>query len=618
MIVGFVLLALFLLALVTLGLVDRGYLDGPITRTASFKLGRAVRFQTLKTHLLARDPDVRIEGLVIGNPAWLPQGNLAEVGSLTVHLRFWPIFVGRVEVTALTIDRPVLHLVRLGPQRNNWAMGHGGNGPAFAPLRGVGIVSITNGRITFSDYARQLFVDGSFGQATNGALPFTMAGSGTLKNGPITFRSSGGPIHGKAVGLPYPFVFDLVDGKTILHAQGTSGDAFDLREYALNVSARGPNLADIGYVFSLITPNSAPFTLTTRASSDGEHLRFDALDAHMGASHIKGRIWSDHTTARREIQADFDAPVLARQDINAMLSAVPPRNVASTQSGAVPPGPPSRWVLSDAPISLRRLRGADFDFRIHVGTLTGFALPLTDISTRADLDHGLLIFPTFTARLYSGKIVASGAFDGTQAHPVLRARINLAGARLAEIDPTASPRPPGSLGFRVDLTGTGDSLHQAAATAAGSLALRVKGATVPKKAAWVLGGDLLRAALGGHGENMVLHCATADFKGKDGVLQAQSIALGTALGTASGTGSVDLGTEQVALMVQGRPAKQRLFQVAVPVQIKGPWLKPVISVMPGHDARALGLKGKAGLLLTPLAGLLPLGKDKPPAVERCS
>lgn len=616
LIIASLLLLLLVILLTTLAAIDRGYLDGPIARTASFKLGRTVRFQKLQTRLLTRDPEVRIDGLTIGNPAWL-RGNLAEVGALTVHLRFWPMLVGQAHMTALTIDRPVLHLVRLGPGRNNWSMGHGKSGPAFAPLRGVDTVLIAKGRISFHDYARQLFVEGGFAQGPTGALPFTMTGSGMLKGGPIRFRSSSGPIHGKAVGLPYPSVFDLVDGKTILHAQGTSGDAFDLGEYALNVSARGPNLADVGYVFSLITPNSAPYTLTTRAFSDGEHLRFDALDVHMGASHIKGRIWADHSSARRAIQADFDAPVLARQDIDAMLSSVPPRNVASTQSGAVRPGPPSRWMLSDATISLRRLRGADFDFKVHVGTLTGYALPLTDIFTRIDLDHGLLDFPFFHARVYAGKVAGSARLDGSGARPLLRARLDLAGARLAEIGRPASPPPPGRLDMRIDLTGTGDSLHEAASTATGSLTLDVTGAVVPKKAAWVLGGDLLRAALGGSGQDLPLQCASVDFKGKDGVLQVQKLALGTALGTASGTGSIDLGTEQIALVVQGQPAKRRLFQVAVPVKIAGPWLKPVISVLPGDDARKLGLKGKAGLVLTPIVGLLPLGKGTQPPVERC-
>lgn len=591
-VLGGLLLLLFALALATLALVDRGWLDGPIARTASFKLGRTVRFRHLQTHLLTHDPEVRIEGLTIGNPDWISQDNLAEIGALTVHLRFWPMLVGRAQVTALTLDGPVLHLVRLGPRRNNWKMGHGGGGgPAFAPLRGVGAFSIADGRITFSDYGRHLFVAGRFAQVPDGSLPFTMTGSGTLKGGPISFHARGGPLHGKAVGKPYPFMVDLIDGLTVLHARGTSGDAFDLRKYALNVSAHGPNLADIGYIFSLITPNSAPYRLTTQASSDGVHLRFDALDAHMGASRIKGRIWSDHSTARREVRGDFVAPILARQDINAMLASVPARNVASTQSGAVQPGPRSRWLLSDAPISLRRLRGADFDFRIHVGTLTGYALPLSNIATRIDLDHGLLDFPYFNARLYSGKVAGSGGIDGTQATPALRARIALTGARLAEIGQAAPSPTPGRLDLRFDLAGVGDSLHAAASTATGSLALSVAGASVPKKAAWILGGDLLRAALGGGHSDMPQRCASAEFKGKGGVLRLQVLAIGTDLGTASGTGSIDLGTERVALIVQGQPSRRRLFQIAAPVRIEGPWTKPVIKVLVGHDARKLGLTG---------------------------
>lgn len=596
-----------------LALIDHGALDGPIARWASSRLERPVRFDRLRTHLLSRHPEISMDGLRIGNPGWLPEGDAARIARVTVRFRFLPLLGGQVDIPSLTIERPVLHLIRVGPRRNNWSITHDGkNGPAFAPLRGVGRFVVSDGILRFHDYARDLFVQGTFDLAGPAQQPFRMRGAGTYKGGAVRFAAKGGAIHGDAVGRPYPFLFDMIDGATTLHAQGTSKDPFDLSQYALSVRARGPNLANIGYLFNLITPNSAPFTLTTRAFSDGRHLRFDRLRVAMGASRIAGQISADHGGPRRAIVASFDAPRLARADIDAILSTVPPRAEARVRSGAVTPGLASRWLLSNAPFGLRRMRGADFDFHIHVDTLTGYALPLTDVATRIDLDHGLLNVPAFAARLYSGRVNGAGSLDARTETPLLKAKAVMTGLRLADAAAAKSPMQ-GRLDLRFDLAGRGRSLHLAAGTASGTAGFSLTGATVPRPAAYILGGDMLRAALAGRNGAVALDCATGDLKGANGRLDVRNLALGTAMGSASGSGTIDLGAERLALVLNGRAARRRLFQVAAPIRIEGPWLRPVVSVLPGHNARKLGLKGKAGLILTPLAGLLPLGKDSTPA-----
>jgi uncharacterized protein involved in outer membrane biogenesis len=595
-----------------LALADAGYCDRMVERVASLRLKRDVRFAHLHLRLLSRHPEVRIEDLRIASPASLPHDDLADIGLLQIRLSLPKLLIGRLDVRQIRADRVVLHLLRLGPGRNNWSMGKGKGGPAFEPLRDVGTFDITRGSIDFRDLARDLHVQGPFSHRSGARSAFLFTGAGTLKGGAIQVRTLGGPLNGDAVGRPYPFAATLRDGATLVRARGTSGDAFDLSSYALHVAAQGPNLADIGYLFNLITPNSGPFRATTRAFSDGRHRRFDDLDAYVGTSHITGRIWSDHGGPRREVRAIFDAPVLTRQEIDGMLSPVPPRNLARSVSGAVVPGPPNRWILADSPISLRRMRGADFDFTIHVARLDGYPLPLTDIHTRTDLDHGLLKFPFFDARLFGGRVTGSGRIDATVGLPSITVRGAIDGMQLAQAQKMAAT---GSLGARLDLTGSGQSLHEAAAQAHGTLALRIDRATLPRRAAWLLGGDLLRAALSGKSRMTTLDCMSARFAGRNGLLETSRLALETPLGTAAGSGQIDLGNETLALTLLGHPDRKRLFQVPAPVRIAGPWLRPAVTILPGHDARALGLRGTLGLALTPIVSLLPLGKTPDQEME---
>jgi uncharacterized protein involved in outer membrane biogenesis len=251
------------------------------------------------------------------------------------------------------------------------------------------------------------------------------------------------------------------------------------------------------------------------------------------------------------------------------------------------------------------MRGADFDFKIHVARLEGYPLPLTDIHTRTDLDHGLLKFPFFNARLFGGRVSGSGSLDATVGLPRITVRGAIDGLQLAQVQKQSTT---GRLGARVDLTGTGPSLHEAAAEAHGTLALRIDHAVLPRRAAWLLGGDLVRAALSGKSGMTTLDCMSARFAGRDGLLDVSRLAMQTPLGTAAGRGQIDLGKETLTLTLLGHPYRKRLFQVPAPVRIAGPWLRPAVTILPGHDARALGLRGTVGLALTPIVGLLPLGQ----------
>ena len=600
--------AVFLLplsgSLLLLVLLSNGHGAGFVARSASQWLRRDIQFARLDMRLSSGRYDVRIHDLVIDNPRWIPSGNLAEARQLT--LRFGGISrLLSLRPDEIEIDHLSLHLIRFAPGRNNWAMSSGKVGPAFAPLRPVSRFRVTGGTIDFRDFNRDLFLRGRFTHDSVLHPAFALDATGVLKKGPITVRGIGGALNADAVGRPYPFTLDLKDGATFIHATGTSGDAFNLTSYALDVHARGPNLADIGYLFNLITPNTAPFHATVHASSDGAHLAFDKLDLHADGSHVTGRIWSDHSGPRREIRATFDAPVLTRSDISALLAPIPARSIAATRSGAVPAGPRSPWILTDTPISLRRMRGADFDFTIHIGRLTGYPLPLTNIRTRTDLDRGLLDFPAFRADLYGGELTGSASVDASVDRPQFRVRGSL--ARLDLSRATAMPQA-GQLSGSLDLAGTGASLHQAAANARGKVSVRLDHATLPDRAAWMLGGDLLRAALSGKRGVTALECMTADLVGRNGRLELRNFGLTTRLGTASATGYADLGTESLQMILQGTPARRRLFQVAAPVQIAGPWLSPTITPLPGRKAQALGLHGTLGVVLTPLAGLLPIGK----------
>lgn len=608
---GITVLGLTIVLFSLLALADGGAFDSAITRWASHRLHRPVAIRGLKLDLLSSDPTITIDGLIIGNPAWLHGGHLAEAEIVVAHIELMPLLMGKLRPTDLAVSGLSLHLVRVGPGRNNWTMSqHPRPGPAFSPLADVTRFLIAPAKIDIQDFGRSLRLTGSFRHDVSGARPFELAATGTLKGFEVSLQTVGGQLNAAGVGPAWPFKAALIDGRTKVTAQGVSAQPFDLSRFDLGMTAAGPNLADLGYLFNLATPNSRPFDIQARARTDGRHFRFSNIVGRVGDTDVKGWISSDHGPDRKRIVAAFASRRLTRTDIEALLATVPPRALARSASGEVRGGAASRWVISDVPFGLDRLRANDFQLSVTAGNLEGYGLPLQQVSTQLTGDKGLLTIRRFAGRLYSGSLATTGELDARSETPRLRLRGRLDNVALRDFA-RASAQPPGArLAARADIEGAGRSLHQIAGNARGTIAIETTGATVPRRAAWILGGDLLRA-LGNvgdkpYGRTLPVPCAAVGMRSeRNGRFTVTSLGVSTPLGTALGQGYLDLGVERVSIILQGQPRTDRPLQIAAPVQIAGPMLAPKVTVLPGRKARAIGLKGTIGVALTPLADLLP-------------
>ncbi|UAK22849.1 AsmA family protein [Sphingomonas nostoxanthinifaciens] len=594
--------------------LDRGLLDGPVERLASRLSGRAIRIGGLHVHLLSRNQWVEIDDLQVANPPGFARGDLARVRRLVATLRPIRFWAGSLGIDTLKLDGVSLSLIRYGPNRNNWtSTAHRQKGPAFAPLAGVRDFQLSNGQLRFHDIARNLDVAGPFAIGS-GEAAFRFRGAGMYIGAPVSVGMVGGPLHGEAVGPPYPFAGWLIDGHTRVDVHGRSVQPFDLSAYRLAVRATGPNLADIGYLFHLITPNTAPFRMSAIVTSGSGIMRVGRIDVSSGKSHVTGKIWSNHRDPRREIRAKLHADRLDHADVDAMLATPPSHAQARDGSGAVAAGPPSHYIISDAPLGVARLRATDLDFDISVGVLTGYPLQLRNVTTRLDLDHGLLNMPTFHAALAGGTVVGDGRIDARPAVPETRIAMRFAGLRLAQLPGGAGQT--GQVDGQFAIAGAGQSFHAAAAGARGSARLRVSSLSLPKAAGWMIGGDLLRAAASsiGGGKSVTDASITGDgFTGRNGHFASTALTAQSSAGSASGDATVDLGTERFCAYFIGHPAHRRLFQVTAPFRISGPWTKPSVTLLPSPKAKAVGLKGKFGVLLSPVAGLLPIGRPAAPS-----
>ncbi|WBO24367.1 AsmA family protein [Sphingomonas abietis] len=598
-------------------MIDRGWLDRPIAGWASHKLGHVVQFDSLDAHLLSADPWFAVRHLTIYGPKWALGSRLAQVDALEAHLELRPLLWGEVRIPTLILEHPRLRLIRLRDGRNNWTMrGTSPSRPPFAVLAGTRTFRIKDGELSFADNNRDVRFTGTFSQDGRPSLPFALRGRGQVREGEFELAARGGPLHGASVRRPYPFVAHLADGRLSLDAKGTSGQPFDLVRYDLAIASRGPNLADLAYLFDLKTPNSAPFSLTTHAKANGPLVSFGDLTGRTGKSDFTGWIRSDQTTPRHKVTAHLRSSHWSREDVEAWLSPVPPRAIARSTSGRLLVKPRGPWILSDEPFPVDQLRAVDSVSRIQIGSVDGYAVPLKAVKAEIALDHGRLAITKLSANVQGGTLSGNVRLDASRANPILQVKADVHAIDLSRISTPASLRMGGLLDLRIHMRGAGRSVHSAAAAASGGGAIRVTGGRLPRPAAFLLGGDALRAVgtFGRKNDPLSLDCARATFAGSGSKMNVEDFAIVTPEGFTAGQGWLDLATERFSLTLRGQPAHRRLFQVAMPVSLHGSLARPSASLLPARNAEKLGLKGKLGVALSPLAAILPLGKAPPASI----
>jgi hypothetical protein len=72
-----------------------------------------------------------------------------------------------------------------------------------------------------------------------------------------------------------------------------------------------------------------------------------------------------------------------------------------------------------------------------------------------------------------------------------------------------------------------------------------------------------------------------------------------------GGGTINLDTEKLTFKVQGRPKKFQLVRLLAPITVDGPIRSPKVGVEKGRAIAQAGVAVGLGVLLSPLAALLP-------------
>jgi len=613
-------LAVIVAIVLVLALFDWNLLRGPLERLASDATGRSIHIDgDLKVRLLRAEPEVYIGGLRIGQPAWAGAGDMAAVEALSVRTRWTSLLSGRPALALIDLVHPALELRRDAEGRVNWSFSDhaaAGSAPKVPPVERFVIES---GRLHFVDAQRKMVIDGTIGSNEQAAGPqahaFSLLGRGMLNKSPFDLTVTGGAIINVKPGQPYPFTGTLKMGATRLEAKGALHRPFDLSAYTAELHLVGPDLADLYTLTGLALPNTPTYDLRGDLRHAGSDFDFNRITGRIGASDIAGVLDVGLASGRPQLHANLRSRSLDFKDLAALIGGPPVGKAAATanpaQRAQAAALAAEQRILPDTPLQADRLRGMDALVEYSAAAVKDAYLPLRSAHLHLTLEHGLLTMDPVEFDLPQGRFTAMVALDGRGATPVTTVDARLSNLELSALAPNTKPDPApidGLMAARIKLTGRGDSVHRAAAAANGAVTLVIPHGHIRKAFAELLGvnaGKGLGLLLSKNQDQTDIRCGVASFNVARGRLNVNQILMDTDVVRVSGQGYADMGDETFNLVLKGDTKRFRLTHVFLPITVRGHFRSPELGIQPAPALAQAGAAIALGVVLTPLAAMLP-------------
>jgi len=595
---------------------DWNWFRGPLERVASARMNRQVTIAgDLNANVWSWRPSATIDGISIANPAWAGTGKLGTIDRLRVRVRLVPLLWGKADIRVLAVERPNFSLLADAKGRKNWDFSDGRE-KAPMNLPPIQRFVIRDGQLSYLDATRDVrFVGTINARERLGAdnQGFELTGQGTINGAPFKAEIVGGPLLNIERHKPYPFDIDLRAGQTYITARGAVPKPFDMGQFYMNATARGPDMAQLFPLTGIALPNTPPYSLRGRLSRDGLIWKVDNLGGRVGDSDLSGEVSVDTGRERPFLKANLTSQSLDWDDLGALFGAAPkagPNETLSPEQAAIAKTMVAQQrLLPDAPLDVGRIRAMDADVSYSARSIRDTPMKLNSATVRVRLEDGMLRAQPLKLELPRGEVAGYVNLDARKGTPVTELDLRMTNSRietLIPVDYQGAPALTGSLVGRARLTGTGNSVHKAFASADGDVTIVAPSGEIRKAFAELAGVNVIKGlGLLNKKDTTPVRCAVANFQTRGGVMRANNIVFDTGPVLVTGKGSVNLATERMDFTLRGHDKKFRMSRVMLPVTVKGPLMAPKLGVEPGAALAQGGAAVALGSFLSPLAAILP-------------
>jgi len=602
---------------------DWNWLRGPVGRYASAQMQRDVAITgDLRVHPWSFSPKVEAYGVRIGQPTWAKTVDpdpspMARVQRIAFQIKILPLLRGQMILPFLAIDRADVRLLRAKDGKANWTFGaRKSDQPLKLPA--IQRFVINEGQLRVDDRQRgALFVGTVNAQERAGARGgrFVLEGKGSLNRSAFVAQVTGGPLLNISPDRPYPFDAEVRAGSTRITAEGQVNKPFDLGRLETQLTVSGADLNRLHDLTGLTLPNTPPYRVSGHLVRKGLRYDFEKMTGRVGDSDIAGDLFVLTGRERPYLEAELRSRRLDFDDLGSLVGAAPATGRGETASAGQKVEAAQRdatqRLLPDATLQVDRVRAMDAKVSYRADTVNAPNLPLRKVSLQLALDKGVLTMDPLAFTFSRGDLKGKVRLDARPKVPRTDVDLRLTNARLEDFIPIQSGGKPaieGAVMARAKLSGFGDSVHRAAASADGSMTLVAPRGQIRQAFAELLGVNASKGLillLSKSDKETPVRCAVADFDVKNGVMTTHHLVADTGVVLARGRGTINLETERMDFRIEGDSKKPRLVRLFIPITIKGPFMAPKIGLDPSKAVGQGGIAAVLGSIVNPLAALLP-------------
>lgn len=642
----FWLLLVLVIAAVIAEILGWPFLRQPAQDLLSDKLEREVRLeQPFQLHLWA-GVQLDLGHLYIAAPATFKVPHLVDAHNINLKLRYSDIwhFVqqGNLRIREIRVDQIDARLIRHADGSASWEFPKKDDTPP-SPFPVIETLIVQQGSAKVSDAISSANLDVKF-KTDEGSLQEKMRSevsvNGQFQHRPLkAYMETAGflPVATQDADAP-PIKSKgwLEYAKLRVDFDGQVSDLFGRQDVAGKAVVTGSSLSVLGELVGSVLPTTDPFRLSATLNKHSEIWEVDVDTAKIGRSHLSAAFKYD---PRKQAGA---VPLLtghlhgSRFYLADLAPAFGTREPDGTEAK-----PATGRAIPDRPLDLPSLNRMDAEIAIKLDYMelgNAFALPISPFKARLSLDHGKFNVSDILAHTADGTLTGSLGVDASEpaanaAYPtlasdakrqyppqwqiklgwkdiVLEKWLQVSKARQEAAKQQGKPLPPpylsGTLNGRTNFSGKGSSTAELLGSLNGSSTIFIEKGEVSRLVMELMGLDIaqsVRAWLG-NDQSQRLDCAVMDLKASNGVITPQVALLDTPVTLVLIDGSIDLGQEQLDLLLAAKPKNFSPLTVRSPIKVQGSFVNP--KVRPEAVPIAARLLGSVALaFVNPLAAILP-------------
>ncbi len=581
---------------------------------ASAALGRPVSMAHLHVQL-GRTTRIVADDVKIANPAdWPGGGDFATVDHLLLDVDAETLIrQRRVVLPNITLQKPVVDAQQEADGKANWTLATGSNdnnSGTSGPGVDIGTLVIEDGNAHVR--SAKLNADFQVAIATKSGGPdgkdqITADAKGTYAKQPITAQFVGGALLSlRDAKDPYPVDLKLANGPTKVSATGTIANPLAFAGANVKLEFAGPDMSLLLPLTGIAIPKTPPYRVTGKLDYANGDVKFEDFAGRVGSSDLEGNIDVDTKPHERPVlNATLHSKLVDLKDLGGFIGAEP----GDADKGTKKPTRTDGKVLPQDPISLPKLNVADVHLHYTAGRIEGRHQPLDNMRADLDIVNGDVSLHPLSFGIGSGQI--SGTIDLAQRSNALAAKADIQFQRV-DVDKLLSAagvaRGAGAINGRAVIDGTGGSVAQILGHGNGELKLYMgAGGNLSALLVDLSGlefGNALLSAIGVPTRTRI-DCLVTDFVLKNGEAESRLTMLDTDEARIGVLGGLNLQSEALSLQIRTEAKHFSIGSLPTPINIVGtlgnPSIRPDLAEGGARAAAAVGL----GVLLTPLAGLLP-------------